>query len=288
MEIAIIIILTVVLLSILFSFLTYGKSGKVEPKVLTQKAVDDPKELTLLSINMAHGRGDGRNQILQSSEVIKKYVNQIGELIKREDANLVAMQEADAPSWWSGGFSHVENVAKLSHMHFALQGEHVSGLGLCYGASLIGNLKVIDAKSQTFERSIPTFSKGFVVVTCVWQGLDFDVVSLHLDFARDSVRKKQLNLLAEHLEKHHKPVVIMGDFNTDMSKGLLPNFMQRLNLHTWRENDKKIITFRSLGGSRIDWVLVSSEFEIVEHKVLDDLISDHQAVKVVLRKVRDE
>ena len=280
MEIVILSIFIVVSI-IIFSYLMYGKSGKVKPFIIKNRVLEQ-NNLTLLSINMAHGRGDGRSQILQSSKVINAYVHKIADLIIREDADIVALQEADAPSWWSGNFSHSEEIAKLSNMHFSIQGEHVSGFGLQYGTSLIGKLNVIEAYSQTFTKSIPMLSKGFVMATCQWQGLIFDVVSLHLDFARSVTRQKQLNLLETTLKKQNRPMIIMGDFNTDMSTKLLPDFMQELNLYTWRPNDKEIVTFPSLGGYRIDWILISQEFKIIDHQILDDIVSDHLSVKMIL------
>lgn len=280
-----IILTIIILLSIgFFIYNTYGESGEVEPFFLDNKKVESSETLTLLSINMAHGRGDGRNQILQSNEIIKSYVNKIGELVKREVVDVVAMQEADAPSWWSGDFSHVNHVAKLSSMRYALQGKHVNGLGLHYGAALISKLEVTEARSETFKMSIPTFSKGFVVATMKWGDFNFDMVSLHLDFSRASVRKEQLDFLAKNLKERNLPLVIMGDFNTDMSKELLPNFMNEMKLKTWKPNDKSIVTFPFLGGSRIDWVLVSSEFEIVEQTILDDVVSDHSVLRAVLKR----
>lgn len=284
MHIIIILILILILLvTVLFNHLTYGGSGKVRPKLLTKEAFDEQEELTLLTINMAHGRGDGRNQIFQSNKIIQVNVQAIGELIKRENADLVALQEADGPSWWSGSFSHVEEVAKLSNMHFVLQGKHVNGLGLQYGASVIGKLKVTEAFSQTFDKSIPTFSKGFVLAKCEWKGLVFDVVSLHLDFASSFVRKKQLKLLTKTLERRGNPMIIMGDFNTDMSKKLLSKLMKDLKLHTWKPNDAEIVTFPFLGGSRIDWVLLSSEFEIIKYSVLENVVSDHKVIKMTVK-----
>ena len=279
-----IIVLFIIILSIVFIiYKTYGESGTIEPFVLKNEQSKPSETLTLLSINMAHGRGDGRNQILQSNKVIKSYVEKIGHLLKREKADVVAMQEADAPSWWSGNFSHVNHVAKLSSMRFALQGKHVNGIGLQYGASLVTKLDVTEARSETFPMSIPTFSKGFVLATLKWDEFSFDVVSLHLDFARASVRKEQLEFLAQKLKERKRPLVIMGDFNTDMSKELLPEFMKKMNLKTWKSDDKSIVTFPFL-GVRIDWILVSSEFEIVEQTVLKDVVSDHSVVRAVLKR----
>ncbi|MBT3285694.1 MAG: hypothetical protein HN380_00010 [Victivallales bacterium] len=264
---------------------THGGSHKVEVATLDIDAVSAGQDLiTLLTINMAHGRRDGRNQILQSGKAIRGNIDAIGELIAREGAQLVALQEADAPSWWSGGFSHVNRVAALGSMTSAIQGTNVSGWGLHYGAAIVSQLEVSDAHQITFPRNIPTFSKGFVVATCEWPGdqsFRFDVVSLHLDFASAKVRSKQLSVLENLVTKTDRPIIIMGDFNTDMSKSLLPQFISRTGLQTWKADDQSIVTFPAL-KSRIDWILASSEFRIVEQSVLDDVLSDHRILKAVI------
>ena len=77
--------------------------------------------------------------------------------------------------------------------------------------------------------------------------------------------------------------MLLGDFNTDMTKELLPNFIEETGLKTWRVNDTSTVTFPIL-GSRIDWIFVSPEFQIVEQNVLDDIVSDHRVVEATLRR----
>lgn len=139
---------------------------------------------------------------------------------------------------------------------------------------------------MTFEKNLPTFSKGFVVVTLEWPGdpsFKFDVVSLHLDFASKEARKRQLANLSQLIKMAGKPVIVMGDFNTDMSKELLPAFVKETQLQTWKIDDDSIVTFPML-GSRIDWVFVSSEFRVVDQTVLGDVLSDHSIVTAVIER----
>lgn len=121
--------------------LTHGKSEAISIVSLENPASNlKTDQIKVMTINMAHGRGDGKNQILQSNEVIKDNVTAIGRLIAREDAQIVALQEADAPSWWSGNYSHVNAVGTLGGMTSAMQGLNVDGLGLQYGTAVITQL----------------------------------------------------------------------------------------------------------------------------------------------------
>ena len=268
-------------------FATHGKSEAIKIVSLDNPVTsNNTKQIKVMTINMAHGRGDGKNQILQSNDVIKANVTDIGALITREGAQVVALQEADAPSWWSGDFSHVNTVGQLGGMKSAAQGLNVDGLGLGYGTAVVTQLKASDALQVTFEKNIPTFSKGFVVVTNEWPGdpsFKFDVVSLHLDFANVNAREKQLQALSQFIKTAGKPVIVMGDFNTDMTSELLPNFLNETQLKTWKVDDESIVTFPFL-GTRIDWIFASPEFQIIKQTVLEDVLSDHSILTAVIER----
>ena len=280
-------ILVVIFADLFIVFATHGSNKKIDIHILDNNTNSiDSNHLTLLTLNMAHGRSDGKSQLFQSNDVIEQNVNAIGKFISNEKAHVVALQEADGPSWWSGDFSHVKRVGALGKMSAAVQGSNVSGLGLSYGTALVTQLKVSDAQQITFEKNAPTFSKGFVVATCKWPGspdFEFNVVSLHLDFASNNVRVRQLAILTDYIKKSSKPVIIMGDFNSDMSSSLLANFMSNLALKTWKQNDTSIVTFPKL-KTRIDWIFVSREFQIIEQYVLNEVLSDHRAVKAIIAR----
>jgi len=271
----------------LFVILTHGSTGDLIVDNLDYSpSLESTNTLSLLTINMAHGRSNGRHQIWLSNDTIGENINNIGYLILREKPHIVALQEADDKSWWSGRFSHVKKVGQLGGMRYAISGTNVDGLGLHYGAAIVTQLEVSNCKQVTFAKSIPTLSKGFVIASFQWPNEPkylFDVVSLHLDFASAAVRTSQLETLTKILQLSDRPMIIMGDFNTDMQQDLLLPFANNLKLSTYDIHNKDIVTFKGL-NTRIDWIFVSDAFEIITHEVLDDIISDHQAVSVEVRR----
>ena len=54
--------------------------------------------LKLLTLNIAHGRKDSFNQLLVPNGTIVENLDDIAELLKKVDADVVALQEADGPS----------------------------------------------------------------------------------------------------------------------------------------------------------------------------------------------
>ena len=68
-------------------------------------------KLRIMTLNIAHGRGDSFHQLLQRSATTVANLDVIASLLKDSGADVVALQEADGPSFWSGNFSHIDYLA---------------------------------------------------------------------------------------------------------------------------------------------------------------------------------
>ena len=76
-----------------------------EPQVVSyqdhvQKKIDSSPvntSVTILSLNLAHGRRDRAHQLFLTATEIRNNLDKIIALLKREQPDLVALQEADAP-----------------------------------------------------------------------------------------------------------------------------------------------------------------------------------------------
>jgi endonuclease/exonuclease/phosphatase family metal-dependent hydrolase len=239
--------------------------------------------LRVLSLNVAHGRADGRHQLLQSSRHRDRTLSRIAAVFERERPDVVGLQEADGPSFWSGGFCHVEALARRSGFAFAAHGAHVERRGLSYGTGLLSRLELEDALACTFDPSLPTPPKGFTVATTRVDDTMIDVVSVHLDFLRASVRKRQVARMVEVLAPRRRPLVVMGDFNAGWrdETSAVQHLASSLQLVAHAPHDP-MHTFPAY-GSRLDWILVSRELAFDRHEVLPDVVSDHLPVVADVR-----
>ena len=66
--------------------------------------------LRLLTLNVAHGRKLATHQALLSPMTVRRNLEEIASLLRESRADVVALQEADGPSAWSGNFDHVETL----------------------------------------------------------------------------------------------------------------------------------------------------------------------------------
>ena len=242
-------------------------------------------ELSVMTLNLAHGRGTGLHQSLQNGRKARRNLDEVAALLLREQPDLVALQEADGPSSWSGRFDHVTYVGAAGGLAWSARSGHANGNLLDYGTALLGSLPLEDARAHTFMPGIATTPKGFTVVTATWPGtdLDFDVISVHLEALRTEIRKRQVGELVRAFADSPRPIILMGDFNAtwDGRDEVMATITEALDLRAWQPEDSDG-TYRNT-NLRIDWILVSEDFEFVEHRTLDDAVSDHRPVMARLR-----
>ncbi len=254
------------------------------------RSVPAEYQFKVFTLNMAHGRQNGRNQMFQGTQRIRSHLDDIAAVIKREVPDVVALQEADASAIWSGRMNQVDYVAEKAGFTYSVYGKHVNGKRLSYGTAILSQYPMSNSRSFTFRPSPPTFSKGMVVSTVrppEAPGCSFDVVSVHLDFSRKSVRRKQVAEIVERLKDRKRPLIIMGDFNCEWTdrEATIRTLAGKLDLKAYQPENAEpaMITFPKL-RKRLDWILISSDLEFVSYKVLSNIISDHFAVLCTIRQ----
>lgn len=245
------------------------------------------QSLRVMTLNIAHGRYNSANQRLRKNR-IESNLDDIAAVLKREQPDILALQEADGSSLWSGMFNHVEYLAEKAGFSYSIRGEHVKGRKMSYGTALLSMVDLHDLMSVTFNPSPPTFSKGFVIATMTWSGtppMEIDIVSVHLDCYRKSIRKRQIEDLITILSLRNRAMIIMGDFNCEWTtaESALHMLAQQCNLKGYNPQGAELDTFPFL-KRRLDWVLVSPDLNFITYQVLSDSVSDHRGVVCELQR----
>jgi endonuclease/exonuclease/phosphatase family metal-dependent hydrolase len=213
----------------------------------------------------------------------------VAAVIKRERPDVLAVQEADAPSTWSGSFDHVQRLAAATgypHIHHGIHFDtDKRGLKLEYGTALLAHC-VFDTPASFRFAARPLDTKGFVTAEIEFDGRPLLVASAHLDARSASIRSRQVEKMISCLSSSGKPIVLMGDLNSRWSHedDAVRLLASRLGLHAYRPDQPGLATFRANGpNKRIDWILISPELEFVDYRVWPDQLSDHLAVTADLR-----
>jgi len=99
---------------------------RLGPNVAVSQPINT-ETLTLVTLNLAHGRKDGLNQLLVPGTTIRDNLDDVAELLRKVDADVVALQEVDGPSAWSGNFDHVGYLANVAGYSSSVRSDHVKG-----------------------------------------------------------------------------------------------------------------------------------------------------------------
>ncbi len=246
--------------------------------------------LRVLSANLAHGRGTGFNQMLQSAATARDNIRQAAETLEQLDADVVGLQEADAVSRWSGGFDHVIAIADAAGYGCRVHGLHAQSRFFQYGTAILSRFAFEKAAIHHFAPTPPAQRKGFVAAQVAWNPAGLlevprfvTVASVHLDFSSAANRASQLAEMEQALAVFPRPLVLLGDFNLEWQDedGLLRRFADALDLVAFQPDSEDFATYGS--DKRLDWILISSDLAFMEYRVIEDDISDHLPVWAQLR-----
>ncbi len=242
--------------------------------------------LRLVTLNLAHGRSSTAHQAFLRRSRVERHLRAVADAVRRLDIDVLGLQEADGPSTWSGNFDHVATLAEHAGLEDFFHGDHNPfGFGrfnVTSGTALLARLPLTERRSHRFKSNWRD-TKGFVLATVEvpeWGGMALDVVSLHLDFLRPKIRRRQIGGLVEALAGRRRPRVVLGDLNC--SWHLEPQSMQLLS----RELGLRAYAPHTLAPTypslrprfRLDWILISRELEYAGYQRLDTRLSDHLGV----------
>lgn len=265
----------------------------VQHNAITTLDREKQQSLKIISLNLAHGRKQSFNQLFVGSEEIRNNLLDIAEFLKLENADVVALQEADGESFWSGDFNHVKLLAEAADYPWFVLAVHVDNPLGTYGTAILSRLPIEDAFGFTFQPTPPTTNKGYTLIQVNWapnhlvdgeqQNKLIDIVSVHLDFSRKSKRKSQLDELALTLASRDNAAIILGDFNSEWlgEEKIIKKFAEQGRYRAYQPESN---AFHSYSDRRLDWALITNDLDFINYYIADESLSDHKPIVVQIKR----
>lgn len=249
--------------------------------------------LRLVTFNIAHGRGLTPIQGLTSQRKLQLNLRRIAGLLDQLKPDVVALQEIDERSRWSGNFDHLDYLrvhASFPHTVFGINNRRAGLLNLSYGNAILAHHPIRASETIAFgTRSVG--EKGFLYVELDVAGRCVPLVNLHLHFSSRVQRLRQLERLLTWLREKHRlhgkrwavPPIICGDFNNpgtrdDATASLLSHLSDYCDyvLHPVTG-----LTFPSPLPSRaLDFIFLPAGCRDVRCEIVRSMLSDHRPVLV--------
>ena len=250
--------------------------------------------LRLLTFNIAHARGAmPLHQGLRSGAKIRSNLLKIAALIQRLKVDIVALQEIDENSRWSGSFDHLAFLREHTGLVHGAHGVHNRRVGryhLNYGNAILSRWPIHHHDTVCFGRGT-VGEKGFLFAEVETPAGRLPLVNIHLNHRSRVQRLRQTRHLMKYLDEQHAhrsahwrmSPVVCGDFNTpakapDAIATLLGYFEQSRNYTLLPKTGR---TFPSLLPARaLDYVFLPEECTMPHAEIVRCMLSDHRPVLV--------
>jgi endonuclease/exonuclease/phosphatase family metal-dependent hydrolase len=250
--------------------------------------------IRVATLNMAHGRKDGRNQMLLGEDTIRSNLVEVAGLMDRSEADVIALQEVDAESRWSGKFNHLDFLSANSAYVCTYHGLHASGWLYDFGTALLARRPFHGSFGHSFEPSWPTTTKGFSFASLDWNPggalpgpgwgeLCFRAPRL---FRAARCAAQQIDEMVAELSLIEGPMVMMGDFNTDWqtTDSSLKYLAEQMNLSVFQPHATGCLPTATRAPALTGFSF-PDDLEFSRYSVFPDVVSDHYAVaaEIVLK-----
>ncbi|MEO6996428.1 MAG: endonuclease/exonuclease/phosphatase family protein [Lacunisphaera sp.] len=247
-----------------------------------------------MTFNIAHARGLSLHQGLRSVKQLCASLTKIATLIRRLNADIVALQEIDENSRWSGSFDHLAFLREhtgLPYSAFGINNRRIGHIHLNYGNAVLSRFPIVHAETVPFGAG-KIGEKGFIFVEIeLSKRQRLPLFNIHMHHSSRAQRLKQVIHLMHYLDEQHlhrsphwgAPPIVCGDFNNpshwpDATSTLLGYFEQTNNYTLLPKTGR---TFPSPFPARaLDYIFLPQECQQPKAEVVRCMLSDHRPVLV--------
>jgi len=232
--------------------------------------------LRVLAYNIKHGRGmDGKVDI-----------DRIASVIKKQNPDLVALQEVDRHCKRSGGVDIAKALGELLGMEYRF-GKAIPLQDGAYGNAVLSRLPIRETRVHPLPRSREP--RVALEVQVDFGGRRLSFVSLHLERNSDNRRCAQAEALIDLFSGTSRPVILAGDFNASRNSEAMRSFEPPDWTVLMKNDGNSVRTFQgekhrkdseSPERMEIDFLVVRHfMFDRVVHGVVPERIaSDHRPI----------
>jgi endonuclease/exonuclease/phosphatase family metal-dependent hydrolase len=294
-------ILMVILIGLNALLFTGCVTSKISRIDYTERepVVSNKKELSVMTWNIAHGRGLKFHQAnIRDKEELYRNLDGICQTISEARPDIVGFTEMDFKSSWNFKVDQLDYIAeKCGYSYTARVVTHVFHLGIYqvkFGDAIMSKYPIKNISSGYFrdgddKKLIAT--RKYALARIDTPHGELDVIHVHLSPFSGKKRLVQMEKLAEISNDN---MVIMGDFNLTPLHHPMKYDHEAWNALMDTENfnefklewlSKDMLTFRSYDPRKIlDYIFVGKQFEVLDYKVIKVKWADHRPVISTIKR----
>jgi endonuclease/exonuclease/phosphatase family metal-dependent hydrolase len=230
----------------------------------------------ILAYNVRHGAGMDDSVDLRRAAAV----------INEARPDIVALQEIDSATSRTGHVDQAARLGALTNMQ-AVFGGFMEYRGGQYGMAVLSRHTILSSTNHRLPDGEEPRTALAVTIQIEGVSTPMVVVGIHL-YGTEGERLAQAQRLTEVLQHEHRPVVLVGDFNSLPGTAVIEHLAQSWSIPA---KDAEPLTFPAdVPDREIDYIMLrpATRFEVLELRVIDEVVaSDHRPVLLVA-KLREE
>ena len=250
-------------------------SGQTSHPAAKPKSDDSTIKLTVMTYNIWMGgayRGFGR---FEKPERIADRIRHIGQLIKKHNPDLVFLQEVVIESG-PGSVNQTPLIADTAGMHMWVFGEAINqGLPfyrMIEGNAILSRWPLAIVANQPMPGRSPFYKIGADNQRTLWcktylGNQEILLGCVHLTSSKNKFQPIQMQQILDFVGD--QPAILAGDFNASPTSDTIKKII---------DTDRFRAQF-----SQIDHIFVPRKWQLIEQKVIESNLSDHQPVVAIFR-----
>ena len=205
----------------------------------------------------------------------------IAEVITREHADLVGLQEVDRGVERTQRIDEIAQLAKLTRMDYAFA-FNLKYQGGQYGVAILSRFPILATDHRLYKNLREAERRGFIRAQIKIRGRLLNFVTTHLDYQYEDGRVFEAEQLLNGLKDVIGPLIVVGDFN-DIPAGGAYKLMSDRFADAWIESHAAGdgLSYPSdKPAKRIDYILTrrSDQIRAKRARIVETLASDHVPV----------
>ena len=286
--------------------ITIHQTSRSSAAVESQDKVESQdRNLRILSYNIAHGRGlANSNWGGGNAEQRERRLDELAELLKTLEADIVVLNEVDFETSWSYGVNQAQCLAEKAGYEYRVEQRNIDFRFLFWTCRFgnavlskypIRDAKVIDLPAYAEWEDLLVGKKKAVFCQVETTHQTVGVIGAHLSHRSETLRAQSAEYIVKLLDDAQQPVFLAGDLNSTPSgfpeskqgsnnKNAIEVFdasgkLQRTPMEAPLEDEQ--LTFHADAPQNIiDWVLIPNGWSYTDYHVELSTLSDHRPVLV--------
>jgi endonuclease/exonuclease/phosphatase family metal-dependent hydrolase len=205
----------------------------------------------------------------------------IADVIKREHADLVGLQEVDRGVERTQRIDEIAELARLTKMDYAFA-FNLRYQGGQYGVAILSRFPILATDHRLYKNLREAERRGFIRAEVNISGRVVNFVTTHLDYQYEDGRVFEAAQLLAGLKEVTGPLIVVGDFN-DTPAGGAYRLMADGFADAWLESHASgegLSYPADKPAKRIDYILTRRTDRISARRarIIETLASDHVPV----------